>query len=168
MKTIMKTKNHFIFLLSAFIIISCGQTSSITEVNEDVKSEEVNEAVSAILTSYFDVKDALVVDDAEKTQAAAASMLEFTGQYADGLNEYLKIIAESKEIEVQRSSFETLTINLYALVKTNNTGTTIYKQYCPMAFDDKGAFWLSNEKQVLNPYFGASMLRCGRVEETIN
>ena len=36
-----------------------------------------------------------------------------------------------------------------------------------MAFDNKGAGWLQSDKDVLNPYFGASMLRCGSVTETL-
>jgi len=44
----------------------------------------------------------------------------------------------------------------------------VYKQYCPMAFDGKGAFWLSSSEEIRNPYYGDKMLKCGRVEETIS
>jgi hypothetical protein len=33
--------------------------------------------------------------------------------------------------------------------------------FCPMAFEDKGALWVQAEGKIANPYFGASMLRCG-------
>lgn len=46
-------------------------------------------------------------------------------------------------------------------------GQTIYVQHCPMANKDKGADWLSLEKEVLNPYYGASMLKCGEVKEEV-
>jgi len=36
-----------------------------------------------------------------------------------------------------------------------------------MANNDKGAFWLSDDEQVLNPYFGDMMLKCGTVEQVI-
>jgi Cu(I)/Ag(I) efflux system membrane fusion protein len=36
-----------------------------------------------------------------------------------------------------------------------------------MADNSKGAYWLSNEKKVRNPYYGASMLSCGQVKATI-
>ncbi|HMQ00560.1 MAG TPA: DUF3347 domain-containing protein [Cyclobacteriaceae bacterium] len=168
MKTIMKISNYFILLLSAIVMISCGQSSTKSELAEEAKSEEVNETVSAILTAYFDVKEALVNDDASKAQEAANAMLAVTGTYAEALNLHVKNIAASDDIEAQRITFEILSINIYALAITENAGITVYKQFCPMAFDDKGAFWLSDNKQILNPYFGASMLRCGRVEETIN
>jgi Cu(I)/Ag(I) efflux system membrane fusion protein len=43
----------------------------------------------------------------------------------------------------------------------------MYVQYCPMADNDKGGFWLSTEKQVINPYFGDMMLKCGEVTDSI-
>ena len=168
MKQLMKTKTILFLLLSVFVWTSCGQSTSNTQVAEEQTPTEVNETLNSILTSYFEVKDALVGDDAEKAQAAATAMLDVTGPYGDKLDGYIKIIAETADIEFQRQTFEMLSINIYALAKTENAGLTLYKQFCPMAFDDKGAFWLSDNKQIMNPYFGASMLRCGKVEETIN
>ena len=46
-------------------------------------------------------------------------------------------------------------------------GQVVYNQYCPMADDNKGAYWLSNDKNVLNPYFGSAMLACGSVKQVI-
>jgi hypothetical protein len=43
----------------------------------------------------------------------------------------------------------------------------LYLEYCPMANGNEGAYWLSNEKQIKNPYFGDKMLKCGSVKETI-
>jgi hypothetical protein len=44
---------------------------------------------------------------------------------------------------------------------------TIYKQYCPMAFSNTGAYWLSESKEIRNPYFGDKMLKCGRIVSEI-
>jgi len=37
-----------------------------------------------------------------------------------------------------------------------------------MAFDNKGAYWLSNEAAIRNPYFGDEMLECGKVEDSVD
>jgi len=37
-----------------------------------------------------------------------------------------------------------------------------------MAFKGQGATWLSRSKEIKNPYFGAMMLNCGRIDEKIN
>jgi hypothetical protein len=55
-----------------------------------------------------------------------------------------------------------------SLVKASKLSMgSIYVEYCPMANDNEGAYWLSNEKQIKNPYFGDAMLKCGSVKETI-
>lgn len=40
---------------------------------------------------------------------------------------------------------------------------TVYVQYCPMADNNNGAYWLSFESQIKNPYYGEVMLSCGSV-----
>jgi len=47
------------------------------------------------------------------------------------------------------------------------TDTAVYYDYCPMAFDNKGGFWLSEQKAIANPYFGKKMMTCGSVKETL-
>ena len=37
-----------------------------------------------------------------------------------------------------------------------------------MASDGKGANWLSETKEITNPYFGAKMLKCGVVKKQFN
>lgn len=165
----MKTKITIVALLATFILSSCGQSNNTnTEKTATPETKATNEALNTVLIGYFDVKNALVKDDAEKAKAAAASLASVTGSYAENLNETLTTISATNDIEAQRVAFETLSMNLYDLAKEGGAGLTIYKQYCPMAFDNKGAFWLSDNKEVLNPFFGASMLRCGSVKETIN
>ncbi|MGB5928712.1 MAG: DUF3347 domain-containing protein, partial [Cyclobacteriaceae bacterium] len=73
----------------------------------------------------------------------------------------------TQNIDMQRKSFEGLSATMYALAKTFGTEDKLYYQYCPMAFDNKGAYWISAEEEIMNPYFGDAMLKCGRVEETI-
>jgi Cu(I)/Ag(I) efflux system membrane fusion protein len=46
--------------------------------------------------------------------------------------------------------------------------STVYIQHCPMADSNNGADWLSQEKEIRNPYFGESMLKCGEVKKEIN
>ncbi|MCD6543000.1 MAG: DUF3347 domain-containing protein [Flavobacteriaceae bacterium] len=45
---------------------------------------------------------------------------------------------------------------------------TLYLEFCPMADDNKGSFWLSYDKEIANPFFGASMLQCGEVKKIFN
>jgi Cu(I)/Ag(I) efflux system membrane fusion protein len=37
-----------------------------------------------------------------------------------------------------------------------------------MAFEGKGAYWLSENKDIRNPYFGKKMIDCGDTRETLS
>lgn len=73
-------------------------------------------------------------------------------------------ISVSKDIKAQRASFSGLSNAMLILAKAEKLSTQpVYKLYCPM----KKSFWLSSEKAVKNPYYGSSMLTCGKVEGTL-
>ena len=151
------------------------------------KTMEVPQAFRKQLTSvanaYFVVKNALVNDDADTAQKAAGevtgtikkvdmSLLEGDAHQhwmalQKQLEEASKMISETPDIEKQREHFNLLSEAL--LETTESFGLEIdrtYRQFCPMAFDDEGAFWLSESDEILNPYFGDMMLRCGEVKQT--
>ena len=67
-----------------------------------------------------------------------------------------------KELEIMTDAM----FNLSRVVKFD--GEKIYYQYCPMAFNDKGAYWLSKSRDIKNPYFGDKMLNCGSVEDSLD
>lgn len=79
-----------------------------------------------------------------------------------------KAITNSTDIKKQRKQFKILSEHFILAVQTFGINEISYKQYCPMADNDNGGYWLSREKQVLNPYFGDMMLKCGEVKQVIN
>ncbi len=140
--------------------------------------------LSDVFTAYITLKEAFVATDAAKvkteattTQAALTKvdMMLLSGPahhdwmtYLNGMDASLKEITEATDIEKQRKAFSTLSDNLYKSIKAYGlAGTTAYYEFCPMAFDNKGAFWLSDNDKIRNPYFGDKMLSCGSVKETI-
>jgi len=141
------------------------------------------EQITAVANAYFEVKNALVNDDPETARKAAGkvsgavekvnmSLLEGDAHHhwmtlQKQLQDASKMISETADIEKQREHFNTLSEAM--LETTESFGLEIdktYRQFCPMAFDDKGAFWLSESDEILNPYFGDMMLRCGEVKQT--
>ena len=128
------------------------------------------EVVGQLTTQYLAVKDALVAGDAGAATAAAKALsVENTSGSAslDHLLLHWQAMAEGDDIEAQRVAFEDVSEHMYLIAKANPGESALYKQYCPMAFDNTGAYWLAAEEEVLNPYFGDAMLRCGKVQETI-
>ena len=83
----------------------------------------------------------------------------------------IKEIMNKKDIKSKRVSFYELSKSLIKELKNKSIetkeGQDIYIQFCPMAMNNKGAIWLSAEYNVLNPYYGKTMLKCGVVRDTI-
>ena len=119
-----------------------------------------------LIGHYMAIKDALVATNATAASKAAQNFLEENPDEA--LKAPLTKIANTKNVAKQRQAFETLSMQMYSFVKKNAPEVPLYKQYCPMAFNDKGAYWLATEQRVNNPYFGDIMLHCGFVQEKIS
>jgi hypothetical protein len=137
-----------------------------------------------VFTSYVQLKDAFVASDANKVKEQAAGtndalakvdMKLLTGAahndwmtYLSPLESSLKEIQGSSDIEVQRKAFSTLSDNMYKSAKAFGLGgKEAYYEFCPMAFNNEGAYWLSDQSQIRNPYFGDKMLTCGSVQEKL-
>ena len=130
------------------------------------------------LTAYYGVKDALVATDAANTKTAATVLVSAlsavkTTKLSAADKKALAAakanalaISKTADIDAQREQFESLSTSMIALAKATKPAKA-YVQFCPMAADGKGAFWLSGQKEIKNPYYGSKMLKCGSVKEEI-
>lgn len=118
---------------------------------------------------YLVLKAALVNTDAEATQKAAYELVKnLEGKEAfQGVRMVASLIADAKDIEKQREFFVGLNEQTTKVLEPSLSSGKIFQQYCPMAFDGKGGYWLSNSDEVRNPYFGDIMLACGEVTKEI-
>ena len=147
-----------------------------------VEIQEVNQ-LKAVFVNYFAVKDALVKTDGNTASAKATALLSAINavkmetlktdehtiwmKVLKNIKEDAEHIADTKDAKHQRDHFDTLSKNIYDLIKVSKQETPTYYQFCPMANNGKGANWLSKENVVKNPYYGSMMLSCGKVTETI-
>jgi len=118
---------------------------------------------------YFAIQTALANDQFEQAKTAAMEMANaLTGE--DELKTHLETFALATELTTQRNSFDLISqLMIDASRSSGAVGTkAFYVVHCPMAMDNQGADWLQADQQVRNPYFGASMLKCGRISETIS
>lgn len=67
-----------------------------------------------------------------------------------------------------RSEFDTISKVLAYSTEQFGVDGPVYRQFCPMAFDGDGAYWLSREEEITNPYLPEDMLRCGEVIEQLH
>jgi len=149
-----------------------------TEMSEAFRSNG-----SAVVAQYFKLKNALVKDQTAPAKSAANDLVQLLAKLQssalkgseksawEALSKKFNVAAgklkSAKDIAELRKHFEQLSAEVIFL--TENYGVNqelVYKDYCPMAFNNKGAYWLSESKEITNPYFGASMLACGEVTKT--
>lgn len=147
-------------------------------------SHEAKAALKSLLDDYLTLKNALANDDfggAKKANQMLGEGLSkideslFKGeshhvwmQYNKQIEQIIKIASHAEDIAGIRESFLPLSNAMIVLVETFHPNEeTIYIQHCPMANSDKGAHWLSQSPEVLNPYYGAAMLTCGAVTKEI-
>lgn len=127
--------------------------------------------IDPALTAYYKVKNALVDSDT-KTVAAEAKKLATLLKKSEktiGVEAYkaASAMGASTDIAAQRTQLGSLTEGMYQAVKKAKTEGTVYYAYCPMANNSKGGYWLSEKKEIANPYYGSKMLKCGSVKETL-
>jgi Cu(I)/Ag(I) efflux system membrane fusion protein len=140
-----------------------------------------------VLMQYYALKNALVASKAGRADSAAlllstagdslrvsifndAALAATSKQDLDTIISYSKALAgiTDASCERQRLLFGNISSAFYALLKNadlKNAG--IYREYCPMAYNEKGAYWLSEETEIKNPYFGKKMLECGEVTDSL-
>lgn len=129
---------------------------------------------------YLQMKDAFVNSNASQVSIAAratnkilkaiktSNLSTVEKTYLTKSIGILDHLANTEELEKQRTYFVSLNENIVALISNfTELNTEIYVQKCPMANTNKGAIWISKEKEIRNPYFGDAMLTCGSVIDTI-
>ncbi|QQX77026.1 MULTISPECIES: DUF3347 domain-containing protein [Aequorivita] len=181
----MKNVILIFFAFMSFTVISCKDNTkenepevvTVDNTEATAKAYELPEAevefndpkMEAIFDQYLQVEAALINTDAGKT-ATESSKLEalLKDVNADEATQTaVAAMATSEDISVQRQNFETLSSSIEKMLQGSLKSGTLYKQYCPMAFNNKGAYWISSSKDILNPYFGDKMLKCGRVDSEV-
>lgn len=134
-----------------------------------------------IIQSYLEMKDAFVASDAKLSGIAAEESLPLFKKlvqnkdlsksavdYLEELEDQFSTIAKSDDLEKQREQLITLSNNMISIAShLESLENPLYVQHCPMANTDRGASWLSLEKDIKNPYYGDRMLRCGSVIDSL-
>lgn len=117
---------------------------------------------------YLPIAKALALDNPEQAANAAAILAESTE--TDSIREPANAIAATQDLKAQRVPFKTLSTTLIAEIRANGLDRigTAYVVHCPMVGSNTGADWISSVPEVLNPYFGDSMLNCGSVTQTLS
>lgn len=154
---------------------------AVTFTNLDAKAAAY---IKEIVDHYLHIKNALAGDNGSEAANGANAMEKAISKLDKSLltaeqkaaydkdeeemKEHAEHIAKNGDkIKHQRSHFVMMSEVVYELVKNFGGGRPLYHDHCPMARDKQGAMWISEMKEIKNPYFGTEMPACGKVEEVI-
>ena len=157
-----------------------AETKNITDISETFKIQ-----LGELVSNYLKLKDAFVATDETQVGVEARVVLsslnkiDMTILKGDFYIEWMRLlkpiednlngIINMKGIDKKRSHFSIVSNKLTESVDMFGIAGNkpVYLEYCPMAFDNKGAFWISENKEIRNPYFGDKMLKCGEVKREL-
>jgi len=164
-------------ILGLTIAATTLTASSVTDTNSSGSIKE-------IVSSYLQMKNAFTEDNStgaatagkkleaafksfDKSALTAAQKKTYEDVEADAREHAEHIGANGGNIAHQREHFDLLSKDIYDLVKAFGGGQVLYKDFDSMFNKGKGAFWLSETKEIRNPYMGKAMLTSGSIIEEI-
>ncbi|MGL2986384.1 DUF3347 domain-containing protein [Flavobacterium sp. RSSA_27] len=141
-----------------------------------------NVNIEGIVSAYLNLKNKLVNDDASSAAENAKLLITAINTFgtkdldANQKKNFMDIAEDAKEhaehigdnageIAHQREHFVLLSKDINDMIKLFGTKQKLYQDFCPMADNNKGAIWISETKDIKNPYFGSDMLTCGSIKE---
>ncbi len=169
-------------------VVASNQSPEVKESSEENKKETVELTafpIQQVIKGYLPLKNALAQDDAQKASDAAKSLLSIlkkidivktNAKDNSELRDILESASENAEhigensddIGHQREYLLSLSNDITDLIEEVGTGgLKLYQDFCPMYNNGKGGTWISETKEIVNPYEGTKMLNCGSVKKVL-
>lgn len=141
--------------------------------------------LSLIIDAYLELKNDLAADNSSDAAKSCLKLLSAIEGFDDAsikesqLGELKEIeesvientehiIKNANEIDHQREHLVSLSEDISDLISMVGTDRKLYLDYCPMADNNRGAIWISELKEISNPYMGSKMPTCGKIQREIN
>ena len=173
----------------ALVVVSCNQKnkqestdSQTTKIETPTPVSQSSFSIEEIISNYLTLKNALTKDDSDGAAIAGNEIvtemtkIDMKSLNAEQMKSYMEVADDAKEhaehiadnagkIEHQREHFSMLSKDMNDLLITFGTKQKLYQDYCPMYDQGKSGYWISETKEINNPYFGSKMKKCGVVKK---
>jgi hypothetical protein len=170
-------KRFILFLTIGLLVMGCQKQEKAVQENKAPQTETAASVdlsqYQPLFQQYFHLKNALVEGDQQKAANALAEITKTLMQTDQNSEQTQQLLSEAKklmaasEIAQMRNGFNSFSLAMAEYAKAKSAGGVVYVQFCPMAMNNNGGYWLSPSENIENPYFGEQMLHCGEVKETI-
>jgi Cu(I)/Ag(I) efflux system membrane fusion protein len=159
-----------------------GKTSMMNPIQNSI-NKNFSKQIDNLVKNYINLKNAFVESNENSINKTTKKTLQALEQcnnnpFIENINDQWSIfynniktnligIMKMKGLEMKRKHFSIISLNLAKVIEKFGIidSNKFYYEYCPMAFNNKGAYWISEIKKIRNPYFGEKMLSCGEVKK---
>jgi Cu(I)/Ag(I) efflux system membrane fusion protein len=162
---------------------SVNKVAKNNSVRLDV-SKEFQQQLNEVFNEYIALKDAFVKEESSNIISQSEKIGRLVSKvdmkllenkeaqtFWMSLEKQLRVavssILKTTAIKEQRNHFKQASASLIEALQVFGVNEKVFITFCPMADSDKGAYWLSKDEKVINPYFGNAMLTCGEVKQVI-
>lgn len=187
---------NYLFCLIVLCSLACQPPSdkNLTEGNNQAKNMSIkahstafDQSFENLLTAYLQLKDQLVAEKdsgiAQSTRAlvlasdslklselqADSNLVQTAFSYSDGISSEAQGLLGESNLLSKRRSFQMISDQLYDLIRTvQYQQKPLYRFYCSKAFEDQGAYWISDQKGLSNPYQPNLKPFCGEIKDSIS
>ncbi len=157
----------------------------VSSATTETESNEAAAALTPVYNAYFDTQMALAADDLAAATRAGEQVETVVGRVdmshfsRTGHGKWMSLSGEiadfaadmnvAGDIEEARRLFLGLSKSVIELHDSfgHADSEDYFLTFCPMANDNKGAYWLQTVDTVYNSFYGASMLRCGEIKKKL-
>jgi hypothetical protein len=120
----------------------------------------------AMTTPYLTIQETLARDSIDGLSQLSARVVVAAepAQTAGGVAEVVAGAGRVAvpDIDTARLAFSKMSMGLITYLKQHpGERADLEVVHCPMAFNNKGAFWVQRAGDINNPYHGMMMLHCG-------
>ncbi len=146
--------------------------------------EKHREPLAGVIRHYLALQEALAGDDLDTALAASAAVGKAAASLQPSTPAQLREawmpirrqvlahtehLGRAKSLDDARVPFRDISQQIATVLRVfgNPTGETVRLASCPMALSGAGAEWVQRSNEIENPYYGASMHRCGSVHNVI-
>ena len=191
----MKQLISILFLSAVIFYSACKNNSSDSKEKATIDSgtkasvpandqTKITGSINEVVEGYLALKNALTRDQGNEAAVAAKQMGDALarvdessltadqkkafGDVKNDIKEHSEHIgSNASDIAHQREHFDMLSQDMIELVSATGTSKPLYRDFCPMYNNKKGAYWLSETKEIRNPFYGKEMPICGEVKGEI-
>ncbi|WP_434421235.1 hypothetical protein [Nannocystis pusilla] len=123
-------------------------------------------APTSVVQPYVTIQETLAADRLDKLSELSAQVVVAAEplQTEAGIPEVVAGAGRvaAQDIDTARAGFEKMSMGLISYLKAHSDQRAGYEVvFCPMAFNNKGAYWVQKTGEIINPYHGMMMLHCG-------